>query len=131
LLEQNFARFGALGLRTEMDVGTAYDHGSTSKKFADQAVICSAAANACQNSPTCWKFTTWGFTDKYTSLGSSAQPLPFDQRYNPKPRGLASRTRSGSARRIAGDAGALSYYHWIDGTERRMSLMTLIRPPRA
>jgi len=33
----------------------------------------------------CTAFLTWGFTDKYTWLGSDKFPLPFDKDYSPKP----------------------------------------------
>ena len=40
---------------------------------------------ACLENPgVCTAFLTWGFTDKYTWLGSGQYPLPFDKNYNPK-----------------------------------------------
>ena len=42
------------------------------------------ALTACVNNPKCKAFLTWGFTDKYTWLGTAAAPLPFDASYNPK-----------------------------------------------
>jgi hypothetical protein len=35
----------------------------------------------CMANPICKSFETWGFTDKYTDLGSWQYPLPFDQSY--------------------------------------------------
>jgi endo-1,4-beta-xylanase len=87
-LKTNMARFAALGLRTnvtELDVGTSHFVGTEPQKQAAQAQIYSDAANACQQSPSCWSFTTWGFTDKYTWLGTAEEPLPFDLSYAPKP----------------------------------------------
>ena len=87
-LKTNMARFAGLGLRTnvtEMDVGTSHFVGTEPQKQAAQAQIYSDAANACEQSPSCWSFTTWGFTDKYTWLGTAEEPLPFDMNYAPKP----------------------------------------------
>jgi endo-1,4-beta-xylanase len=87
-LVANMTRFGALGLRTditEMDVGTSHYAGTTAQKFEAQRIIYSDAARACQDSPTCWAFTTWGFTDNYTWLGTPELPLPFDTGYQAKP----------------------------------------------
>lgn len=87
-LKTNMARFAALGLRTnvtEMDVGTSHFIGTEAQKLAAEAQIYSDAANACVQSPSCWSFTTWGFTDKYTWLGTAEEPLPFDVNYAAKP----------------------------------------------
>jgi len=87
-LEANMKRFGALGLRTdvtEMDVDLRSTRGSERSKLRAQARIYAAAAKACASSPTCETFTTWGFTDRYTWLGTAAQPLPFSAGYAPKP----------------------------------------------
>ena len=89
-LVANMTRFGNLGLRTditEMDVGTSHYAGTTAQKYEAQRVIYSDAAHACKISPSCWAFTTWGFTDNYTCLGSAELPLPFDTSYQAKPRG--------------------------------------------
>jgi endo-1,4-beta-xylanase len=87
-LEANMKRFGGLGLRTditEMDVNTSSFAGTQQAKLNAQARIYSDAAEACGTSPTCWTFTTWGFTDKYTWLGTAGQPLPFAANYSAKP----------------------------------------------
>jgi endo-1,4-beta-xylanase len=87
-LKSNMARFAALGLRTnvtEMDVGTSHFVGTEAQKQAVQAQIYSDAANACEQSPSCWSFPPWGFTDRYTWLGTAEEPLPFDLNYAPKP----------------------------------------------
>src|SRR5579862_4839749 len=87
-LMANMARFGALGLRTditEMDVNTTYFTGTEAAKLAAEAQIYSDAARACEESPSCFTFTTWGFTDKVSWLGSAAEGLPFDVNYQPKP----------------------------------------------
>jgi len=87
-LEANMARFGALGLRTnitEADVGSSHFVGSEAAKQAAQAQIFSDGATACAASPSCWSYTTWGFTDKYSWLGSAEEALPFDVNYQAKP----------------------------------------------
>jgi len=35
--------------------------------------------------PLCRSFETWGFTDKFTWLGTDKHPLPFDENYVAKP----------------------------------------------
>ena len=45
----------------------------------------SNALTACLHNSNCTAFISWGFTDKYTWLGTNEQPLPFDVNYNPKP----------------------------------------------
>jgi endo-1,4-beta-xylanase len=99
-LKSNMTRFGALGLRTEiteMDVGTSHYSGTQDQKYAAEATIYHDAAQACLDSPTCWEFTTWGFTDKYTWLGSSELPLPFDINYAAKPAWTAIQSVLGSS----------------------------------
>jgi endo-1,4-beta-xylanase len=94
-LKANMTRFGALGLRTEiteMDVRTLNYPGTQDQKYARQAQIYRDAAQACQDSPTCFEFTTWGFTDKHSWLGPEERPLPFDTKYAPKPAWTAIRS---------------------------------------
>lgn len=43
------------------------------------------ALQACLAVPQCSAFVTWGFTDKYTWLGTARHPLPFDENYRKKP----------------------------------------------
>jgi len=97
-LEANMKRFGALRLRTdvtEMDVDMRTLTAAPQAKLRAQARIYADAAQACASSPTCWTFTTWGFTDKYTWLGPAAEPLPFTARYAAKPAWQAITARLG------------------------------------
>ncbi len=92
----NMTRLGNLGLRTditEMDVGTSHYPGTQAQKYEAQRVIYDDAARACQAAPSCWAFTTWGFTDSYTWLGTSESPLPFDTSYQAKPAWAAITSR--------------------------------------
>jgi len=48
-----------------------------------------AIVRACLNSAGCTAIQTWGFTDKYSWIGSHSrgargQALPFDRAYQPK-----------------------------------------------
>lgn len=83
-ISANIKRLGALGLEvhiTEMDVSCP---GNCNLQL--QAQIYSEVLSAClQNRNICKSFQTWGFTDKYTWLGSDKHPLPFDENYNKKP----------------------------------------------
>ncbi len=87
-LKANMARLGALGLRTdvtELDVDTSHFAGTGAAKLAAEAQFYAAAWRACEDSPSCFTFTTWGFTDKVSWLGAAAEALPFDVEYRPKP----------------------------------------------
>lgn len=78
----NIARLGALGLDvhiTEMDVKCEDGCGDT--QLAQQAQIYANMLHACLNHTACRSFETWGFTDKYTWLGSDLKPLPFDDSF--------------------------------------------------
>lgn len=84
---ENIQRLSALGLEvhiTEMDVGCT-GNATQQVKFAEQAKIYQPVLAACLSAPQCAAYVTWGFTDKYTWLGSDETPLPFDINYNPKP----------------------------------------------
>lgn len=86
-LTTNMARFGALGLRTdvtEMDVGVLDFVGTEKQKQAAQAAIYQSAVNAAKASPSCHYFTTWGFTDRVSWLPAGSEGLPFDVNYNAK-----------------------------------------------
>lgn len=69
------------------------------------------AINACLALPQCSAFLTWGFTDKYTWLGTSAHPLPFNESYQKKPAYTALDAALSNAARnnISVDAGGPSY----------------------
>src|ERR1700677_68219 len=90
----NIARLTDLGLQvhiTELDVSLPLDsNGSVwAEDLARQAEIYRGIVRACLNSPGCTAIQTWGFTDKYSWIGSHSrgtrgQPLPFDRTYRPK-----------------------------------------------
>jgi len=83
-ISQNIQRLGALGLEvhiTEMDVSCP-----DQCNLQQQAQVYTSVQAAClKNKNICKSFQTWGFTDKYTWLGSQNHPLPFDQNYSKKP----------------------------------------------
>ena len=69
-------RYADLGLRvdiSEMDVAVGHERGA----LAEQARIYRTVAGACRRLAACERFTTWGFTDASTWLGSDRRPLPF------------------------------------------------------
>jgi endo-1,4-beta-xylanase len=77
-------RFAGLGLQvdiSEMDVPVAPGDAA----LVDQASIYRTVAAACRRVPQCGRFTTWGFTDASTWLGSAQRPLPFSSSGAPKP----------------------------------------------
>jgi len=89
----NIARLAALGVQvhiTELDVSVPV--GSDAPQTDDltrQADVYRGIARACLNSPGCTAIQTWGFTDKYSWIGSHSrgargQALPFDRAYQPK-----------------------------------------------
>jgi len=84
----NIKRIVALGLEvhiTEMDVSFQGGNGNEQAELQQQATIYGQVLKACLSIPNCTSFVTWGFTDKYTWLGSNEQPLPFDVNYQAKP----------------------------------------------
>jgi endo-1,4-beta-xylanase len=93
-LAANIARLAALGLQvhiTELDVSLPVD--SSAQARADdltrQADIYRGIVRACLDSPGCTAIRTWGFTEKYSWIGSHShgtrgQALPFDREYEPK-----------------------------------------------
>lgn len=96
----NMARIGALGLQihiTEMDVPLEVKAtgvwGGELVNPADldrQAKVYRAVFRMCLDNPACTAIQTWGFTDKYSWIGSHSRgtrgwALPFDRAYRPKP----------------------------------------------
>jgi endo-1,4-beta-xylanase len=84
----NIKRLNALGLEvqiTELDVSFSGGNGNEASELQSQASIYGAVLNACLTAHNCSAFVSWGFTDKYTWLGSNEQPLPFNANYQPKP----------------------------------------------
>ncbi len=91
----NIARLSKLGIQvhiTEMDVALPVDgEGNASPAdLARQAEIYGRIASLCLAHPGCTAIQTWGFTDKYSWIGSKSRgskgaALPFDRKYAPKP----------------------------------------------
>jgi endo-1,4-beta-xylanase len=94
-ISANIARFTALGLQvhiTELDVSLPVDaNGNASRvDLQKQANIYGQVAEACLSHPGCSAIQTWGFTDRYSWIGSHSKKtrgaaLPFDHNYRPKP----------------------------------------------
>jgi endo-1,4-beta-xylanase len=91
----NIRRFTALGVQvhvTEMDVALPVDSGGAARPedLKRQADIYRQIASACLSHPGCTAIQTWGFTDKYSWIGSHSKKtqgaaLLFDRDYQPKP----------------------------------------------
>jgi endo-1,4-beta-xylanase len=106
-LSANIARLTALGLQvhiTELDVSLAMDYNGQARAddLSRQADVYRGIVRACLNNPGCTAIETWGFTDKYSWIGShshgaSGQALPFDRAYQPKPsyRGIMKELSAG------------------------------------
>jgi len=94
-IDANIARFTALDVQvhiTEMDVALPVDAAgnATPADLARQAEIYRRVAAACLAHPGCTAIQTWGFTDKYSWIGSKTkhakgQALLFDRYYAAKP----------------------------------------------
>ena len=90
----NIARLTALGVQvhiTELDVSLPVDSANRAgaDDIARQANVYRGMVRACLNSAGCTAIQTWGFTDKYSWIGSHShgtrgQALPFDRAYQPK-----------------------------------------------
>jgi endo-1,4-beta-xylanase len=93
-IEANIARFTALDVQvhiTEMDVALPIDAAGVASPadLARQAEIYRRIVAACLAHPGCTAIQTWGFTDKYSWIGSKTkgakgQALLFDRFYAPK-----------------------------------------------
>jgi len=93
-LSANIARLAALGLQvhiTELDVSLPLDGDEKlqSGNLARQAAVYRAIVRACLSNPGCTAVQTWGFTDKYSWIGSHShgtrgRGLPFDRTYRSK-----------------------------------------------
>lgn len=91
----NIARLTALGLQvhiTELDVSLPVDSAgqASSEDLQRQADLYRAVGRACVQHPGCTAIQTWGFTDKYSWIGSHSRgtrgaALLFDRVYQPKP----------------------------------------------
>ncbi|HTW58513.1 MAG TPA: endo-1,4-beta-xylanase [Terriglobales bacterium] len=91
----NIKRLTALGLQvhiTELDVSLPIDaNGQASHDdLLRQAEVYRAVVRACLENKGCTAIQTWGFTDKYSWIGSHSHgtrgaALLFDRAYRPKP----------------------------------------------
>ena len=92
---ENIGRFTTLGVKvhiTEMDVSLPLDADRNARP-ADlqlQADVYGQIASACLAHAGCTAIQTWGFTDKYSWIGSHSKhtqgaALLFDREYRPKP----------------------------------------------
>jgi len=91
----NISRLTALGLQvhiTELDVSLPVDGAgqASAQDLLKQAETYRGVLRACLQNPGCTAVQTWGFTDKYSWIGSHSRgsrgaALPFDRAYHPKP----------------------------------------------
>lgn len=91
----SIARLTALGVQvhiTELDVSLPLgaSGAASNDDLRRQAEIYRSIVGACLQNPGCTAIQTWGFTDKYSWIGShshgrSGAALPFDSGYKPKP----------------------------------------------
>jgi endo-1,4-beta-xylanase len=94
-ISANIERFTALGVQvhiTEMDVALPVDAEGNARPEDQQreADIYRDIAHACLSHPGCTAIQTWGFTDKYSWIGSHSKTtqgaaLLFDRYYRAKP----------------------------------------------
>lgn len=91
----NIARLTALGVQvhiTELDVSLPVDvlgDPLHTEDLTRQADVYRGVVRACLQNPGCTAIQTWGFTDKYSWIGSHSQgtrgqALWFDRNYRPK-----------------------------------------------
>jgi endo-1,4-beta-xylanase len=100
-ISANIKRFTALGVQvhiTEMDVALPVDAegNARAEDLQLQADIYRQIATACVSHPGCTAIQTWGFTDKYSWIGSHSKKaegaaLLFDRNYRSKPAYVALR----------------------------------------
>jgi endo-1,4-beta-xylanase len=91
----NIQRLTKLGLQvhiTEVDVSLPLDSGGSpaADDVLRQADIYRSIVRLCLQNPSCTAIQTWGFTDKYSWIGSHSHgthgaALLFDRLYRPKP----------------------------------------------
>jgi endo-1,4-beta-xylanase len=91
----NIARLAALGSQvhvTEFDVALPLDSSGKvrTEDLNRQADIYRSVVRVCMQNTNCTAIQTWGFTDKYSWIGSHSRrtrgfALPFDRSYKPKP----------------------------------------------
>jgi endo-1,4-beta-xylanase len=94
-VSENIARLAGLGLQvhiTELDVALPVDSQGAVRPedLRAQAEVYRKVAEVCRSHPGCTGIQTWGFTDKYSWIGSHSKgtkgaALLFDAQYRPKP----------------------------------------------
>jgi endo-1,4-beta-xylanase len=94
-LAKNIVRLSALGIQvhiTELDVSLPVDATGAIRDsdLQRQADVYRNVLHACLQNPGCTAVQTWGFTDKYSWIGSHSHgarggALLFDKSYKPKP----------------------------------------------
>ena len=94
-ISANITRLTVLGLQvhiTELNISLPVDSSGSARPedLSRQSDFYRAVVRACLNHPGCTAIQTWGFTDKYSwigshSHGSRGQALLFDRQYNAKP----------------------------------------------
>jgi endo-1,4-beta-xylanase len=95
-ITRNIARLSALGVQvhiTELDVSLPVDANGITASSDDlkaQADVYGRIIRICLQTPACTAIQTWGFTDKYSWIGSHSHhtrgaALPLDSVYKPKP----------------------------------------------
>lgn len=94
-ISANIGRFTALGVQvhiTELDVSLPVDAQGdpTPEDLKLQAEVYRQIAATCLAHRGCTAIQTWGFTDRYSWIGSHTKEtrgaaLPFDRNYRPKP----------------------------------------------
>jgi endo-1,4-beta-xylanase len=93
---KNISRLAGLGLQvhiTELDVSLPLEPGGnlvSNDNLRRQAEVYRRIVRACLQHSNCTAIQTWGFTDKYSWIGSHSHgtrgaALPFDRAYKPKP----------------------------------------------
>jgi endo-1,4-beta-xylanase len=93
-IRKNIARFAALGVEvhiTELDVALPVGPGgnASAEDLAKQAEIYQRIASACLQTRGCTALQMWGFTDKWSWVGSATKhtkgaAMIFDRNYAPK-----------------------------------------------
>jgi len=82
LVDEAIKKFGSLGLKvhiTELDVKCPKCIPGNDAELQKQADIYRNVVQAClQNKGVCEAVLTWGFTDRFTWIGSGNYPLPLD-----------------------------------------------------
>ncbi len=94
-ISENIRRFTALRLQvhiTELDISLPVDAGGTAspEDLQRQANLYRQVGRVCRSYSGCTAIQTWGFTDKYSWIGSHSRhtrgaALLFDRYYQPKP----------------------------------------------